>query len=190
MFHIKFSAPLPSPLQMVTSLEELNEVRALRAAEYKAIYPSIDVYADDYDDTAIVFYTRDSQGQVNSTARLAIDGPLGLPEDSYFPPEVAEFRRQGKRLEELGRFVIRNGSPSLLKAYYSAFYRTAVTLKADFVLMAMKPKDVTLHQRLMGARLLSPDIGASYGGPYSLACVAWEIAQTKPGFFDWVGGIQ
>lgn len=190
MFHTEIPLSLPSPLRMVTDHEELYEVRELRAAEYKAVYPSIDVHADDFDDAAIVFYTRDGQGQVNSTARLVIDGPLGLPEDRFFPPEVAEYRREGKRLEELGRFIIRDGNRSLLKTYYQTFYLVSEALKVDVVLMAMKPKDVALHQRVMGARLLSPNIGVSYGGPYSLACVAWEIAQTKPRFFDWVGGIQ
>lgn len=188
VFNCELDQCLLSPLQVVTNQQELNEVRELRAAEYKIIYPSIDVHNDNYDYSAIIFYARDQLGEVSSTARLVVDGEEGLPEDSYFPPEVSEYRRQRKRLMEFGRFVIHEGTYQLLKAYYRAFYDTAKQLKTDIILIAVKPKDIDFHLRLTGAKLLSTDIGVTYGGENSLACVAWEIENTAARFFDWVGG--
>jgi len=179
---------LPHPIQVVTNQSELNEVRELRALEYKTHYPSINVHNDIYDASAIIYYSRNQHGHVNSTARLVIDGASGLPEDKFFPPRVTEYRYQDKYLMELGRFIIRDSSPPLLKAYYKAFYDTALAHMVDVILMAMKPKDVSFHQRLIGAELLSSDINVTYGGAYSLTCVAWEISKTKPRFFDWIGG--
>lgn len=188
IFDCEIDQCLLSPLKVVTNQQELYEVRELRAAEYKVIYPSIDVHNDIYDYSSIIFYARDQFGQVSSTARLVVDGQEGLPEDRYFPPEVSEYRHQSKRLMEFGRFVIHGGTYQLLKAYYRALYDTAKQLKTDIILIAVKPKDIDFHQRLTGAKLLSTDIGVTYGGDNYLACVAWEIDDTATRFFDWVGG--
>lgn len=179
-----------SSLQIVSNPKELKEVRQLREIEYKKIYPAINVYNDKYDQSAIIMYTRNQQKQVTSTARLVRDGIQGLPEDLYFPPQVAEYRHQGLSLMELGRFIIHNGNRQLLKTYYQDFYNTAINLDVDIILMAMKPKDVALHQRIMGAQLLATNMGVTYGGHYNLSCVAWEIQNTHARFFDWTGDVQ
>ena len=177
-------------IERVQDEETLRQVRALRRRAYRRVYPAIDVDEDAYDAAALVLFARSVDGRIGSTARLVIDGPLGLPEDAWFPPRVAAWRREGVRLMELGRFVVEDGGPSLLKAYYRAFYTAAKQHRVDIVLMAMKPKDVSLHQRLMGARLLESDMGVSYGGATSLACMAWELQSTTAHFFQWSGARQ
>ena len=174
-------------LRTVNTPVELLEVRQLREDAYRAIYPSINVYRDSYDHSAIIFYSRDQDGKMQSTARLVVDGLHGLPEDPYFPQQVTEYRRQGKRLMEFGRFVIQQGNVRLLKSYYRTFYETAKQQQTDIILIALKPKDINFHQRVTGATLLSPDIGVSYGGRTPLACVAWNIERTCPRFFRWAG---
>lgn len=190
MADAQFVADQEASIKVVSSHLELHEVRELRAAKYRQIYPSIDVHQDLYDEQAIILYGQDNFGRTNSTARLVKDGPLGLPEDQFFPPEIDEYRRNGKSLLELGRFIIDEGDVQLLKDYYRAFYNTAKSLHADMIIMAMKPKDVRLHQRLIGAELLEADMGVSYGGAVSLSCVSWDIANTKDRFFQWIGGVQ
>lgn len=190
MLELQRPPGLMPPLQIVSTAAQLHEVRELRAARYRSIYPSIDVHADPYDETAVILFSRDGQGLVNGSARLVMDRELGLPEDAYFPPKVTEYRQSGLALMELGRFVIRGGGASLLKTYYRGFYEVATALGVDVILMAMKPKDVALHRHLMGAELLAENMGVSYGGPYSLACVAWNLARTHTRFFDWIGGVR
>lgn len=183
--------PLPPPLEVVTHRDELLAVNQLREATYRTIYPSIDVYDDPHDTSAIIFFARDTSARIHSTARLVIDGALGLPEDPFFPSEVAALRKGGARLMELGRFIIQEGSASLLKSYYKAFFDAAVANAIDVILMAMKPHHVGLHRRLMGARVLADDMGLSYGGSESLVCVAWTLANTPQRFFDWTeGGVK
>ncbi|MEJ1378977.1 MAG: hypothetical protein RPU32_13570 [Candidatus Sedimenticola sp. (ex Thyasira tokunagai)] len=180
-------SPIPPPIQVVENHEELQKVRELRAAVYQKIYPALDVHDDPHDESAVILYSEDCNGRLISTARLAVDGAIGLPEDSYFPPEVNNYRRQGKCLLELGRLINQGGDKQLLKAYFWAIYNTAQDLEGDVILMAIKPKDISFYQRL-GATLLAADMGVTYGGKHTLACLAWEIKHTKKFFFDWAGG--
>lgn len=161
----------------------LSEIRQLRKDKYKGIYPDMDLDNDLLDQSAIVVYTRNEQGEVNSTARFALDGPTGLPEDEF----LADYRQRKKRLLEFGRFIISGGGNFLLKAYYRTAYAIATNLHCDAIVMAMKPKDISFHQRLIGVNVISRDMGITYGGPFSLACVVWEITNTKAIFFNWIG---
>jgi hypothetical protein len=179
-------AEMPQPrsveIKVAIDTETQNEIIALRKRKYRNIYPEMDLDNDILDEFGITLYTRDTHGQINSTARLGVGGPVELPEDRF----LQHYREQGFRLIEWGRFIIDDGDYALLRRYYQAVYTLSKRLGFDAVVMAMKPKDISLHQRLIGVRVLEKDMGISYGGPFSLACVVWELANTKPKFFSWM----
>lgn len=162
----------------------LNEIRKLRKKEYRDIYPTMDLDNDVLDESALTLYTRNNRGEINSTARLAVDGPHGFPEDDF----LEDYREQGKRMVEWGRFIIVGHDRKLLRSYYRTVFNLALNLNVDAIVMAMKPKDIKLHKRLVGLKTICPDMGINYGGPHSLACVVWEIEKTKKRFFKWIGG--
>ena len=161
----------------------LDEIRCLRKSEYKNIYPTMDLDNDPLDDSALTIYTRSKYGNINSTARLALDGPHGFPEDSF----LDDYRKRGRRLIEWGRFIIKGGDIQLLKRYYWTVFSVASRLNCDAIVMAMKPKDISLHKRVIGIDVVAPDMKINYGGHHSLACVVWEVEGTKPTFFQWIG---
>lgn len=160
-----------------------DEVRCLRKDAYKDIYPEMDLDNDMLDNHAITLYTRNERGEMNSTARLTLDGPGGLPEDQF----LSSYRKEKKRLIEWGRFIIVDGNISLLKKYYESVFSIATNLNCDSIVMAMKPKDIPFHERLTGVNIVKKDMKITYGGPYSLACVVWDITDTKDAFFNWIG---
>lgn len=161
-----------------------EEIRRLRKKYYRDIYPDMDLDNDQLDLSAITLYTRNLKGEVNSTARLTVDGPVGFPQEQC----LKQYRNEGKHLMELGRFVIADSGLNLLKTYYQAFYSIARNLQIDSIVMSMKPKDIAFHQRLLNVNVISRDTGITYGGPISLACVVWDLARTSDKFFDWLGG--
>jgi hypothetical protein len=184
----KAGQAIPSPLILARTEKEKKEISELRRETYKTWYPDIKNFdTDPYDKSAHIIFSRDEELKVNSTARLVMDGMFGLPEDAYFPPEVMEYRKQGLRLMELGRFIIKGGDKRLLKKYYQAFYALANAEKVGVILMAMKQKDIAFHQHLIGIKVLSADMNLTYGGKHKLACVSWEITNTKARFFKWTG---
>jgi hypothetical protein len=166
-----------------TDITTLREIRLLRKCEYKKIYPKMDLDNDSLDNSAIILYTRNKKGQITSTARLAF-GPDGFCEEEY----LREYRKQGKRLMEFGRFVIKKGNGPLLRAYYSSILTLASNLRYDAIVMAMQPRHIEFHRRVVGVKVVEPDMGITFGGPCRLACVVWEIEATKPIFFKWLGG--
>lgn len=176
---------LPIPLRLAQSKEELANACQLRRQEYSKLYPSVHVSIDDpFNEHAYVVYSCDTVGEVSSTASFIVDSDMGLPEDRLFPPEVSQYRNNRKRLMEIGRFVIRD-QQSLVKQYYRAAYEVAVRKSIDIILIVIRQQHIPLHRKLIGARLLAEDVGESFGSDYKFCCLAWEIAATKPGFFQW-----
>ena len=159
-----------------------EEVKRFRKKHYKEIYPDMDLDNDVLDDSALTLYTRDKIGRVSSTARLSVDGSYGLPQDRY----LTEYRERGVRLMELGRFIINEGNLGLLKDYYRAFFSIAQNLQSDVIVMSMQPHHISFHQKLMGVHVIAENT-ETYGGPYSLACVVWELNATSRKFFTWIG---
>lgn len=179
---------LPSPLKQVRSNNQLSRIWKYRENEYNKLYKEIDDFKDDpFDKDASIIYTEDEKHNITSTGRLTFDSKLGLPEDPVFPTTVNEYRKNGLKIVELGRFIIGNSNLTLLKAYYEAFYSISARNNVHAIVMILRQKDVAFHKHLMGAKLLSKDVGISFGSNHSFACVAWEIEKTKPKFFKWIG---
>lgn len=160
----------------------MAEIKHFRMIHYRDIFPDMDLENDVLDGSSLTLYTRDKNGHINSTARLSVDGPYGFPQDRY----LTEYRETGVRLMELGRFIINEGNLELLKDYYRAFFSIAQNLQSDAIVMSMQPNHISFHQKLIGVDVIAEDT-ESYGGPYSLACVVWEIKATSQKFFTWIG---
>lgn len=177
-----FHTDNPIEIQMAISNHVLDDIKVLRKQEYRHVYPTMDLDNDVLDEQSITLYTRNAAGDIDSTARLCTEGEHPLPQHEY----LGEYHQQGQRLIEWGRFVIVSHERSRLKAYYRTVYTLATRLGFDAVIMLMKPRNISLHQSLMGLRIIKQDTGINYGGQVSLACVAWELKSTKPEFFQWV----
>ncbi len=171
-----------SHIGIAVESKTMAEIKRFRKMHYKDIYPDMDLDNDELDDSALTLYARDKKGNINSTARLSVDGPYGLPQDRY----LAEYRETNARLMELGRFIINEGNLELLKDYYRAFFSIAQNLQSDAIVMSMQPNHISFHQKLIGVHVIAEDT-ETYGGPYSLACVVWEIKTTSWKFFTWIG---
>ncbi|MFK8080282.1 MAG: hypothetical protein AB8B97_08360 [Granulosicoccus sp.] len=160
----------------------VDEIRKFRKREYQPVYPGMDLDNDVLDRQALILYSRNISGDINSTARLSFDGPHPLPEEKY----LRDYRRSGQRVMELGRFVSKRGGLQLLKNYYRAFYSVAQRTGCDVIVMAMQPGHIRFHERKMGVNILQLETGVTYGGKHNLACVAWEIKKTQPQFHQWI----
>ncbi len=169
-------------IHMAVSQHVLDDIRMLRKQEYRKVYPAMDLDNDVLDNQAITLYTRNAAGEIDSTARLCSEGAHPLPEHEY----LSEYHEKGQRLIEWGRFIIVNHERSRLKAYYRTVYTLATRLGFDVVIMLMKPRNISLHQSLMGLRIIERDTGITYGGEATLAVVAWELQSTKKEFFKWI----
>lgn len=177
---------LVTPIRLVQTSADLYDVRELWKETYVKLFPSIKGFHNDpFDAHSHILYTKDEQHKTVSSARLVVDSPLGLPEDTHFPSEVEMYREMGMKLMEYGRFIIQEDNPSILKAYYKAVYQVAMAEKVDVIMMAMKPNHVAFHRNLIGAYLLTDDMKLYYGGNNKLAALSWEVKNTKERFFRW-----
>jgi hypothetical protein len=188
MRHSLLAKDLPNPIKVVQTAQEEQELYELWVEAYKDIYPDYEVRRHDPQNSqAHILYSRNQSGKVTSSIRLTIDSPLGMPSGEYYPPEVDRYRKNGNKLMEFGRLVSNEGSLQLLRFYYQSIYLVAKAENIDVVVMVLKQKDVPFHQRLLGAHTLLEDVGMPVGGEHKMSCAVWEIKQTKPYFFKWVG---
>lgn len=178
---------IPKPLRFVSTSEQLSQVMAFRQQAYRQKYKGIVMTNHDrFDRHAHIIFADNEQGVVNSTARLVLDSEIGLPEDKLFPPLVDEYRRQGKQLMEIGRFIIADGNFCLLKKYYRAFYEVAKSSRVDYVVMIMRRKDLAFHQKLFGIDVLIDKVGENFGSDLDFMCAGWDVENTRPAFFKWI----
>ncbi|MEZ5480477.1 MAG: hypothetical protein R3E95_24245, partial [Thiolinea sp.] len=158
-----------------------------RRTEYRKLYHNIEIASHDpFDRHAHILFAEDQHGEINSTARLVLDSEIGLPEDRLFPPLVDQYRQEGKRLMEIGRFIIRDGNMALLKKYYQAFYQVARSCDIDYVVIVMRHKDLEFHRKLFGIDVLVERLGESFGSQLTFMCAGWNLDNTRPAFFKWV----
>ncbi|MEZ5452571.1 MAG: hypothetical protein R3E93_07060 [Thiothrix sp.] len=189
MLDMTMASCLPSPLQLACSGPEVARTCHFRRNEYRKIYPKVQVTEHDpFNNHAYVLYTSDADGNISSTGSLVMDSAIGLPEDGLFPAVVDDYRRSGKRLMEIGRFVIR-GNLNLVKHYYKAAHAIAVRQGIDSLLMVIRQKDVLFHQKRLGAELLAEDVGEDFGSGQPFACMAWDVSKTTPAFLRWVASL-
>ncbi len=178
---------LPKSLKCVQSDEELAKVLEFRKKVYSHTYPGVEIAKNDpYYDQAYVVYSETDEGKVESTGTVIFDSQKGLPEDKYFAEMVKEYRQSGKKLVEIGRFVIAGHKIDLLQYYYKAIYDVAIKNHIDIVLMVIRQKDIRFHQRMMGVDLLIHDIEEDFGSSYAFSCIAWDIVKTPQRFHNWV----
>lgn len=182
---------LPKPLQVVQTTLEEQELYKLWVTTYTEVYPHFTVpQRDPQNSQAYILYSRDETGQVVSSIRLTFDSPLGMPSEGYYPLEVNSLRELDYKLMEFGRMVNLLGDIDLLKLYHRVVYQIAEAENIDLIIMTLKQKDVAFYRNLMGAHLLLADMQIPHGGKHKVACVAWDIKQTKSRFFKWVGLTQ
>jgi|GEM_PF-1548359 len=165
----------------------MQQIWATRQGVYNKIYPEVESFANDpHDGAACVIYTRAATGEISSTARIAFDGPLGIPEKRLVPDLIGQFRRDGITFAELGRFIIDDAARGVLPNYFRAFYHFGNQVGVDAYVMFVQRKWISFYARLMDAKVvayLDEDFGS--GAPY--AVMAWHLKETTPRFFSWCG---
>jgi 2-polyprenyl-3-methyl-5-hydroxy-6-metoxy-1,4-benzoquinol methylase len=179
---------LTNNLKVVTSGKQLDKIWQFRAKQYPKHYPNIGNFNNDkHDGNACILYSCNDLGELTSTARMVFDGPLGLPQESILARQIGDLRLRGRKLLQVGRFIIAHKTQHLLKAYYRAFYQIATANSIDSMVIMVKSKDIAFHQRMMGDQLLSKDIGDSFGSDHQFVCFDWQLKNTTPKFLHWTG---
>lgn len=175
-------------VKLVSTPESYGEVMNFRLQEYARRYPAVpQEFIDPFDSNALVFYSQGACGEIVSTARLVFDSHWGLPDEKVLGKLIEPRRSRGERMMELGRFIIVQDNPALLKAYYRLFYVVTKLLNFDSIVMVLRQKELNFHLKRVGAGLLEFDTGLNFGSKHQFAAIVWSLENTKPRFKLWMG---
>lgn len=167
--------------------ETLQHIWATRQTVYNKIYPEVTTFENDpHDSDACVIYTRTATGEISSTARIAFDGPLGIPEKKLVPALIAQLTGNNLQFAELGRFVIDDAARGVLPNYFRAFYQLGSQCEIDVFVMFVQRKWTSFYERLMRAQVIE-NISESFGCDSPYAVMTWNLKDTTPRFFNWCG---
>jgi len=173
-------------LRVAKTPRELKKIWSFRQKEYSKILPNITGFDNDpYDECASVLFTADSSGEITSTGRLVFDSVLGLPEESLVNSLIQNHRHVGLKLAEYGRVIIRDSNSGLIKDYFKSVYQIAIDNNIDSIIVVSKKRDLIFYKKMIGAKLLSDDVGETFGGKDPYTCIEWIISKTNPRFFKW-----
>jgi len=163
-----------------------NEIWSLRHETYRKMYPNVIVNKHDkYDKESCIIFTRNNEGKISSTARIAYNGQKGIPEQQLIPNIIKQYEEEGIIFAELGRFVINDDARGVLKNYFRAFYHCGLESEIDLYLMFVRQKWISFYQQFMDATIISDLEGVTFGSQSNYACMTWNLAKTKPDFFKW-----
>lgn len=180
-----------SHIKLADSSESHERVLAFIKARYQSYFPAIALdSAQHYVANSFVFYSEDSQGHITSTASLMVDSASGFSEEHLFKQDIEHYRQQGLKSLQIGRFIIEshqnNDETATLKDYFKLFYLFSVQMNFDVVVGLIKQKDIALHQKRLGAKILCPNSQINYGGEHLFAVASWQLNTLKARFFDWI----
>jgi hypothetical protein len=171
--------------QQQAEQEIMQRIWTARQDVYNKIYPEVKSFENDpHDSSACVIYTRTNTGEISSTARIAFDGPLGIPEKKLVPALIGQFRDNDVQFAELGRFVIDDAARGVLPNYFRAFYQLGNQLGIDTYIMFVRHKWVPFYIRLMKATVVA-HIEENFGSDSPYAVMTWNLRDTTPRFFSW-----
>ncbi|MCK6471983.1 MAG: long-chain N-acyl amino acid synthase [Planctomycetes bacterium] len=107
----------------------------------------------DADSKTLTLLAEDDRGEAAGTVTLVFDGPRGLPCDELFPNELAELRREGRRLVEVTRLAIdkahANNKRLLVHLFnFISVYARRIERGTDFII-EVNPRHVAFYRRLM-----------------------------------------
>lgn len=170
--------------------ETYQKILAFRRREYREHYPDVALgEIDVHDSQSVILYTCEPDSEeIRSTARIAMDGKYGLPEENILRPILVRNGFTGD-FAEIGRFIIdaQASNGELLKSYYRAFYHIALAMDISAYLLVARRKEIPFYRKRVNAHLLCDDIGTSFGSVKHRFCVLfWPIAQTGAAFLNWI----
>lgn len=177
---------LTTPLKLASSAKEVNQVVNFIAAQYQKSFPEIQPHqSSDYITNSFNFYTEDEQGNIDGTISLMLDTEQGFPDEHAYAAAIAPYREAEKILLQAGRFVVSPGKDLEKRAMtlLQTLYLVPKLLGAAAVIGMVRPKDLSLHQKRFGAKLLMADIGKTYGSDHQFALVAWEPDALTDNYF-------
>lgn len=186
----RVSGILPQELQLVKTIDELENLQAFRKSYCDDDRPGVkEFHNDGQDEQSYVLYGTDENGTLTSSARLLPDTEKGFPEEHLLPESVHTMRKEGKKLAELGRLVITEGKANLLRQYYKAIYDIATLENIDVVLIVMKQRNISSHKKIMAVTVLTDEnMGFSWDEEQAPLCLmAWDIKAKQPKlFYKWI----
>lgn len=165
----------------------LQGIWTARQTVYNELYPEVKTFQNDpHDKNACVLYTRTQSGKISSTARIAFNGPLGIPEKNLVPALIEQLTSNNLQFAELGRFVIDDEARGVLPNYFRAFYQFGDQFGIDTYIMFVRYKWVAFYQRLVKAIVIA-EIEENFGSDSPYAVMTWNLKDTTPRFFSWCG---
>ena len=167
-------------LEISTTNAELQQIWQLRTKEYNKHYSEFSCNDDDnYDQEALVLYSKNQQAQVVSTGRIVFDSLQGLPADIIVKSEVDKLRMQGLTIAELSKLAISEEASGILHEYIQSFYNLTLYQNIDSLIFICKSKSATIYKRLVGAKVLVNSIHYSYGTDFTFSLLEWRIKESK-----------
>jgi hypothetical protein len=127
------------------------------------------------------------QEAVIGTITVAIDGPNRLSADDAFGLEVAQLRRQGRRLCELTKLAVDPtvATKRVLAALFHVAYIVAHRIREyDLLLIEVNPRHVRYYVRMLGFSVMSEErMNQSVNAPAVLLSVEFSHVMQQIGQF-------
>lgn len=125
-----------------------------------------------HDKNAVIVYSRDKKGNIDSTLRMCLDAGSGLPLSEDLAGVVCGFRRQGLTVAEPSRFTSGRGA-RMGRHLVSAAFEIALLCGIDIYLIQCKSDYCDFYRSNLAAEILE-----NYPAPYGCKNMVWRVSAT------------
>ena len=167
-------------LEISISISDMRNIWKLRTTEYNKHYSEFSCNDDDnFDQDALLLFSKNKSGKMISTGRIIFDSPYGLPAEIIIKNEIDKLREQGFIVAELSKLAISEEASGLLSDYIETFYKVALQQNVDRLIFICKEKSAVIYRRLVGAKVLVSNVNYSYGTNDVFSLLEWRIKESK-----------
>lgn len=164
-------------IHLAQTHDDIHDILALRKATYPKCLPEVQSDAlEAIDYHSLLFFTKDSLGNISSTCRLVIDDTDGFAESYVYQPHIDALIKAGSRLAEWGRCIVTPHSTVRALDYTEVLTAVAKLLGIDHILIFNRACDVgRVLKKLKTAKVLcQTDI--TLGSAHKFSAILWSLS--------------
>lgn len=160
-------------------MSKFSHIIKVKFSQYKSLSsPEKSDFYDGIESTSNILGHNNS-GIAKSVSRIVFDSPNNLPHEEYLQGRPEILRANGATVAEWCRIASEEGvSPKQTLKHFLLSYLVFKACAIDTVFFITDQKKTRICRRLIGTKIISPDLGNKFGGQKTFAAFEWKISET------------
>lgn len=168
-----------SSILLAQNSADVSEILKLRQQTYPYLLPEVTSSSlEPIDYHSLLFFSEDTDGNIESTCRLVI-GDIDFAENYVYQPYLKDLKQRGDNFAEWGRCIVCKHSVVRALDYTTVLKAVALDLQIDHICIFNRACDVQrVLDKVKTAQILC-ETDITLGGSHQFTAILWSLAAEK-----------